>query len=201
MVHVIQGQTTIVALPPPPPVVPEPRLTLIAKTDHRDKVAPGEMLTYTIVVRNDGGSPATNVRVTDRVPDHLIPDLALINPSAVADPATRTITWSGKTVPPGTEKRFSFTVQVLQSAPDGFELTNVAHISAPNFQGSAADTTTVVVPHALEAITASPPRPVPLSATTGMDLGTALLGLGGLCSGRGGYLGRRRETNPPDAFI
>ncbi|TSC72677.1 MAG: hypothetical protein G01um101438_394 [Parcubacteria group bacterium Gr01-1014_38] len=190
LVQVIQGQTTVVNVPTPAPVEPTsmPRLTAIVKTDQRDTVAPGEFLTYRITLKNDGDAPATNLRIVDRVPQHLRPDPNSITPAGADDAATRTIVWDAKTIPPHTIKRFTFSAQVDPAAPHGFIIRNAVEAVAPGFSASAADTTTVSAPRVKGAITVSAPRAVPLGVETGMDAKTLLLTFGGMLSGIGAYL-------------
>ena len=40
----------------------------VAKTDGETNVAPGDTLTYTITITNDGNSTAPNVLLTDTIP-------------------------------------------------------------------------------------------------------------------------------------
>lgn len=181
-----------------------PLLTRVTKTDGRDTVSAGEFLIYRIVVRNDGDASATSVTVVDRVPHNLLPDMGSMNPSATADPTTRTITWSTKSIPAHTEKTFTFRAQVDPSALHGFLLHNVVDVTAPGFLGSAVDRTTVIAtaapalkqpaPRVKGASTLSTPRPVPVTVETGLDMSTMFLGLGGFLSGTGAYLGRKRRS-------
>ncbi|MDP3685656.1 MAG: hypothetical protein Q8R32_02390 [bacterium] len=201
LVQVLQGQSTTVNIPPSSVGEPRPtpRLTVITKTDQRDTIAAGEFLAYRITVRNDGDEPATNVRVVDRVPSSLLPDLPSITPAGTADANTRTITWSETTISAHADKTFSFRAQVHPAVPPGFVVHNVADVAAPGFLGSAADRTTVVgaTPAAPPApkgtITISAPRPVPLEVKTGMDASTVLLSACALLTGAGAHIARRHS--------
>ena len=51
----------------------------ITKTDSPDPVRPGELLTYTLTVRNDGPSNAPDVTVTDNLPASLGPPISAIS--------------------------------------------------------------------------------------------------------------------------
>lgn len=202
LIQVIQSQSQTVTIedkdengasPTPEPPAEKSRLRILSKTDHQDTIAPGGTLTYEITVRNESGTLATEVRVIDLLPEHLTPNAASVNPSGTVNASGRVITWRGKTVPAHAEKSFTVEVKVKPSAPNGFLLRNVAEVSGPGFSGSASDTTLVVVPDVKgAAVTVSAPRPVPLTAKTGMDASTALLALGGLLSGTGSYLSRRK---------
>ena len=204
MIQVIQSQsqsTTVTtenkngARPTPKPPTEKPRLRVLSKTDHQDTVAPGRTLSYEITVRNESGASATDVRVVDHLPEHLIPNAASVNPSGTVSTSGRSVTWNGKTVPPHAEKSFTIQVEVKPSAPNGFLLRNVAEVSGPGFSGSASDTTLVVVPEVKgAAVTVSAPRPVPLGTKTGMEIGTLLVSVGGILSGIGSY--RLRRTLP-----
>ncbi|NJK43791.1 MAG: DUF11 domain-containing protein [Pleurocapsa sp. SU_196_0] len=71
----VQASSTVtVTQPTTPPPPPAPAKLELTKTVDRDLVKPGDQPVFTITVRNTGGSPATNVRLTDTLPAGLVGD-------------------------------------------------------------------------------------------------------------------------------
>lgn len=94
------------------------------KTVDRADVAPGETLNYTVRADNIGLGIATQVRVSDTLPDGLV--------------QTRSIAH----VPPGGSRTEAFAYTVPCTATDGLVLTNSAALSSRNLLGAAEANTT-----------------------------------------------------------
>jgi uncharacterized repeat protein (TIGR01451 family) len=87
---------------------------------------PGDVLTYTIVLRNNG--EATEADFTDPVPAHTSYVSGSVTGGATYDETLNRIQWSG-TVPAGSEMAFTFAVTTAPSLPNDTLVANVATIS------------------------------------------------------------------------
>jgi uncharacterized repeat protein (TIGR01451 family) len=101
-------------------------LSASTKTVEEALAVPGDVLTYTIVLRN--GGEATEAGFTDPIPAHTsyVPDS--VTGEAIYETALNRIQWSG-TVSAGSEKVFTFAVTTGPSLPDDTLIVNVANIS------------------------------------------------------------------------
>src|SRR6266542_6790695 len=115
----------------------------ITKTDSPDPVSPGDKLTYTINVVNNGPNAATNVVVTDTLPAGVT--FGSSSPSCVEAPVG-TLTCSLGGLASGANKSLTIQVTVLPSATG--PLTNTATVSAdqsdPNLANNSATASTQV---------------------------------------------------------
>jgi uncharacterized repeat protein (TIGR01451 family) len=104
---------------PPCTTTPTPSALAIAKTvadaGGNNQAEPGENLTYTITVSNNGGSPATNVGVTDAFDANTTFVSASNGGSALGNVAT----WTGLTVPANGSLVLTLTVRVTAPLPVG----------------------------------------------------------------------------------
>jgi len=111
------------------------------KTVEKAMAVPGDVLTYTIVLRNpsavsgaasghggDAASLTTEASFSDPIPAHAsyVPDS--VTGGATYDDALDKIQWSG-TIPAGGERAFTFAVTTAPSLPDDALVVNVATIS------------------------------------------------------------------------
>ena len=104
------------------------------KTVEKVIAVPGDVLTYTIVLRNPsagsghGGGEATEASFSDPIPAHAsyVPDSA--TGGATYDETLDRIQWSG-TIPAGGERAFTFAATTAPSLPDDTLVVNVATIS------------------------------------------------------------------------
>ncbi len=94
----------------------------IAKIDSSDPIDAGSPLTYTIDVRNDGPSEATNVVVTDPLPA----GTTFVSATAGGSHAGGTVTWSLGTMASGDSATLQVTVQV--DADRAAALSNTATV-------------------------------------------------------------------------
>jgi uncharacterized repeat protein (TIGR01451 family) len=102
-------------------------LTILKNAD-RSSVNAGDSYTYNITITNPNNQPAQNVRVTDTLDSYLNPQVGQIGgPSRSGN----TLTWTllGP-IYPGQSYAINLTVQVSTSAPDGYQINNVAYVSA-----------------------------------------------------------------------
>jgi len=98
---------------------------------------PGDNLTYTVHVKNSASVPAIGVNVSDVMDAALaVPPTAISN-SGTYTAGSRTITWTGLTIPaasggvPG-EVVLTYQVQVLPNATNGTHVDNRAVITLPS---------------------------------------------------------------------
>jgi len=105
---------------------------------------PGETVTYSIIFKNYGGSPATNVVIVDDVPAGIValPQTAALNGTNIASSATlagQRLTVKVGTLGVGVVDTLTFDATVQSGAAAGASYVNVASLTADGF---AAITTT-----------------------------------------------------------
>lgn len=88
----------------------------------------GDRVMYTIAYTNSGGSPATNVTVTDVLDGNLnyVTSSAVPVPSGVTG---QTITWNLGAVAPSGSGSITFQADVVNNATPGIEIHNVAQVA------------------------------------------------------------------------
>jgi uncharacterized repeat protein (TIGR01451 family) len=139
---------------------PEPALTSAAtsaleapwielsKSDGRTQVNPGDALTYALHVANTGSVAATNLVITDVLPE----GVSYASGSASIAEGSRTnqmLVWTSLSLGPGEEVTIEIPVTVDPQAEDGDVLLNSAEAQYENnlgwtFSRSAEDSTTVI---------------------------------------------------------
>lgn len=208
-------QNNIVAIGPTPTPVPDPtpkptpipvrasndRLTFLI-TDDRAVVRPGETLTYRIVARNDSDEDFSEISITARVPEFVVPFDATPQ-SQSSNPADRTITWRNQNISARSEVTFTVSGTVEAEAPNDFTLHASATINGPGVRASAVDSTTVftigpaIDSQAAVSVSSAPQVQgaqsvaVPVTAKTGAGLAA----IGSLLSIATGVVGLRRITS------
>ena len=110
-------------------------------------VAPGGLITYTIVVSETGGVDATGVQVTDTVPADTTCCASIGQGGTLVGDD---VTWSGLAISKGQSISLTFVVTVEQ-VPIGTIITNDAYQVVTSTQGAntglgSAVTTTVALP-------------------------------------------------------
>lgn len=111
----------------PTPTETPPTL-MVHKMAEPEAVAPGDVITYTVVVMNDelgGADPGTSVVLTDSIPAHTTYISGTASSGAQYDAAADRITWAGA-VPQGLSIAVSFQVRVDDYTPAGEDIENVA---------------------------------------------------------------------------
>jgi uncharacterized repeat protein (TIGR01451 family) len=104
----------------------------------------GQTLTYTIVVKNTGNSPASSVVVTDAIDTTKLTNIV---PGQGGVFAAGTLTWNSTTTPalgsvgisPAGDVTLSFTARVLTPLPDGTAIANQAFLSSAAQAGIPSD--------------------------------------------------------------
>ncbi|HHF55837.1 MAG TPA: DUF11 domain-containing protein, partial [Thermoplasmatales archaeon] len=112
----------------------------ISKSGSPNAIQPGETLTYTIVIRNTGGSPAENVVVREQYDENFI----FLSATPAPDDGTNN-KWNLGTIDEGE----SVTITIVGTAADNNEtyLFNVASYTSSNAgSGRATETTQVIYP-------------------------------------------------------
>ncbi len=105
----------------------------LAKRVDRAVAVPGDLLTYTLVVRNIGPAPLTAVTVTDPVPpelDYEPPEAGEITgePLPEHDPALGTLTWRVSVIAPEQSVTLSFRGRVRADVASGRMISNTATV-------------------------------------------------------------------------
>ena len=96
----------------------------IDKTDNKTSAVPDETLNYVITVRNTGSQDATNVVVTDNIPNDV--DFLSADNSGVRNGST--VTWTF-TLAAGSSKTLGMSVRVNNNTDDGDIIRNTACVS------------------------------------------------------------------------
>ncbi|NRB70749.1 MAG: DUF11 domain-containing protein [Xanthomonadales bacterium] len=125
-----------------------PVLTL-TKTAEAPIVAPGERFSYLLRARNIGASSATQVRITDSLPDQTRFIEASDGGQETA-PGSGIVTWPTVNLPPGGLRLVLVTVQVDATVPSGTVLHNAASITSdqtPPAQAPIVDTLVASLPN------------------------------------------------------
>jgi len=107
---------------------------------------PGDALTYTISVRNDGNEIATNVVTYDAVSEHLQTIVALDGGSY--DATSRTLRWNLGAVAPGITRTMRFNAQIRSPLPNGTPIDNQGYVTADQIAapGTRTDDPTTALP-------------------------------------------------------
>ncbi len=111
-------------------VTSAPNLSASTKTvvdDNGGQVQPGDLLRYTIMVRNNGDASARQTSITDVVDANL--DTVAPADGGVFNAATRTITWPPTNVVPGTDRVVRFTARVVAPLANQTVLCNQGQVS------------------------------------------------------------------------
>jgi uncharacterized repeat protein (TIGR01451 family) len=111
----------------------------------------GQILTYTLMVKNTGTAAATDVRVTDTVD---MTHLGSIVPGQGGALVGGTITWNKTSTPelasvgtsPAGDVTLSFTARVLAGVPDGTVISNQAFLSSSTQSGIPSDDPSTAAP-------------------------------------------------------
>ncbi|MCI4463267.1 MAG: DUF11 domain-containing protein, partial [Caldisericum sp.] len=117
-----------------------PNLT-ISKSDSVDPVQAGSQFTYTIRYQNTGGQDATNVVITDTLPNGLTFISATPAPTSVNG---QTLTWNIGTLQSGTLGQITVKVEVPIDTPNGTIFTNTATITSTETNPVTTSETTTV---------------------------------------------------------
>lgn len=119
---------------PPVPVTEDqdPAAVEVVKSSVPDpgtQVGPGESITYTLTVSNNGGSDAEGVAVYDAIPEHTVFDRApnVHRATTVREGQTvKGMGWLVERLAPGETTTLEFTVKVADGVEAGIEVANMA---------------------------------------------------------------------------
>jgi len=130
----------------------------VVKTDSHDPVIPGTLLTYTLVVTNNGPSDADNVVVTDTLP----PEVSFVTATTPVTVALPDLAWPLGTMTVGAVRRLTVTVRVYVTTTEVFTNFVVVDSETPDDNPDDNDDdepTTPLVP-GLEVVKAVAPDEV-----------------------------------------
>ena len=141
-------------------------------------VAPGDVLTYAVTVKNNAG--AGGAALSGTVED--TPDLSYVsNPTAISDSGVFTapkITWTVTNLAAGATKTFTYQVTVKADAPDKQNVTNFVVFKTP--VGNPEDRTTNPITNpAKPGLVKSTTTASPLSPGSAVDYKVTLTNTGG----------------------
>lgn len=120
---------------------PGPALS-IAKIASAESITPAGQLIYVLVITNTGDVSATNVVVTDTLPDGLT--LSASEPPAATQSGS-TATWEFQEIAPGEKATVILTTTVSAPLPDGLPLVNIAAAVCDETLPVESDPVTVTV--------------------------------------------------------
>lgn len=109
-----------------------PSFTGSYKVPHTDKVAPGDTLTYTLLVTNSGHLTSTDGRMFDRLPPGLSLNAATLEGSGSLSSGSDWVAWTtapGTPLPPGEGITLTLATTVDAGAACGQPLTNTATLT------------------------------------------------------------------------
>lgn len=147
------------------PVGSAPILRLLkASTDGNGfPLRPGDRLTYTLTVINNGNETAANVTVSDTVPAHTtyVPG-SLAGGDSQSDAALPLLFWTINLLPPGTPVQLTFAVTLNLPLTNGLTLPNTGVVTATAVPTPTSDTITdtVVSAHTLAISKSAEPATV-----------------------------------------
>ena len=99
----------------------------VIKTGSASPVTPGEVMTYSLTVTNDGPSDAENVVVTDTLPV----EVTFGNASPAPDSSPNPLVWNLGTLTPGESRTILITVTVNPDVTTGFTNTVIITTTTP----------------------------------------------------------------------
>ncbi len=104
----------------------------VTQTDGRDRVAPGDTVTWTLTVENRGAGIASGVAVRDTLPD----STTFVSASDGGTTAGRIVTWPAFDLVEGASATRTVTVRVAAIVPAGLEtLVNTVHVADDGTHG------------------------------------------------------------------
>lgn len=143
-------------------VTSRPELDIIKSVTPTPTVEAGDLLTYTLLVSNEGNANAQQVEISDVIPLNT----SFVSATPGFSPASplpgAPITWLTSTVLVGSPQIYNFVVRADNPLDNGTIITNSATVSSVlDFDESNTVTTVVVSTPTLEIFKAGLPEPVP----------------------------------------
>ena len=132
------------------PLGPTSIVTKLVNQVRTHPAQPGETVTYSISFKNYGGSPATNVVLTDTVPAGItaLPNTAALNGTNVASSASlngQVLTVKIGTLAVGATDTLTFEATVQNGSPTGASFVNVAQVQADGIAPVATSPASVLI--------------------------------------------------------
>ncbi len=107
-------------------------------------VMPGDLLTYTVTIRNQGNAPASNVTASVALPPESTYEVGSATHGATYDASTRQVRWFTPALPAGAEEQFTFQARAHAPLADGTVLRAQGTVSAEGTTPSALEATAAV---------------------------------------------------------
>ena len=126
---------------------------VVTKTNDRDIVRPGDVLTYTITISNVGDQAATGILLTDTLTTHVGLVAGSVSEGEIYNPASHKVTWSiADPLAGGTFITRTFQVTVFDILPAGLPvIVNTVSVASDGVDGDTPEGNTAVDSDALEA--------------------------------------------------
>ncbi|MFA7681603.1 MAG: hypothetical protein WCX61_01070 [Candidatus Peribacteraceae bacterium] len=137
-------------------VQPKNTTALLRKVADRNEVRPGDVVQYTIYLRNTLDHVITDISVDDRMD----PTFATVLNAQQGELAGDTITWYVGTLNPGEEWSVQYNVRIDPNTPHGTQIANVVSVSGTGIESLSL--TELVRTSSIGVMTKMPPSGAPL---------------------------------------
>jgi len=149
----------------------------VSKSSHPSAVNAGEMITYTIVVSNNGQGYATDVVVSDTLPTNtrFVPNSIVLDPPDAGTVGTAPpILVSEMTIGSGQRVTVTFAVTVAAPLADGTIITNTVSVTSTHIPTPTTSLVTTTVHSPVFTLTKRVSAPTPSSPSVGAPITYAI---------------------------
>ncbi|MCH8873284.1 DUF11 domain-containing protein [candidate division KSB1 bacterium] len=119
----------------------------LKKSVSKSSAIPGDTFTYSIRIRNKGPGKASNIQLTDVLPDSIAP-VDFLNDDIPIDPTSRTLKWQLAPLGSGQTKEINFTAvfpETFEVKKDSLEKINFSFVEAKFDFNSENDTSSAII--------------------------------------------------------
>ncbi|MCH8956677.1 DUF11 domain-containing protein [candidate division KSB1 bacterium] len=119
----------------------------LKKSVSKSSAIPGDTFTYSFRIRNKGPGKASNIQLTDVLPDSIAP-VDFLNDDIPIDPTSRTLKWQLAPLGSGQTKEINFTAvfpETFEVKKDSLEKINFSFVEAKFDFNSENDTSSAII--------------------------------------------------------